>query len=183
MFQASMVRAYVHTGDLAAAEQVWQQLELNVETERPRPITQESMLAYLELLFAQRRYEQVAILLERLIEQQQEIGFLLRLGELVLLQARALLELGPPQTAKARTVLEEGLRVTREQDAKRTLWRILLALAELSPADEAAALRQEALENVTWIAGKIEDQPLQESFLNLPQVRSLMAAEPVELEL
>jgi tetratricopeptide (TPR) repeat protein len=181
IFQATMIRAYVHKGDLVAAEQLWPQLELDVESEKPKPITQETTMAYIELLFARRQYQSVVALSEKLIDQCLESDFLARVGEMYLLQAKALLKLDPPRKTDARTSLQEGLRITREQDSKRILWNFLLALAELSPADEAAALRQEALEIVTLIAGKIEDQPLRESFLNLPQVRSLMAAEQVEL--
>ncbi len=176
MFQASIVRAYVHKGDLIAAEQLWPQLELNVESERPEPINQEAMMAYLELYFAQGQNDQVVTHLKRLIGQRQEMGFLGHMGELYLMQARALLALDPPRTAKARAALEQGLRLTREQGANRTLWKILLALADLSTAGEAVLMRQEALEIVTWIAGNIDDQQLRDSFLNLAQVRSLMAS-------
>ena len=177
IFQACLIRAYVHKGDLVAAEQLWPQLELDVESEKPKPVTQESTIAYLELLFAKRQYQSLAALSEKLIGQCLESDFLARVGELYLLQARALLKLDPPRKTDARTSLQEGLRITREQDAKRILWNFLLALAELLPADEAAALRQEALEIVTWIAGNIEDQQLRASFLNQPPVRSLMSAE------
>jgi hypothetical protein len=181
MFLASMVRAYVHQEDLVAAEQLWPLLELDVESEKPKPVTQEATIAYVELLFTSRQYQIVVALLEKLINQCLELEFLSRVGELYLLQALALLELEPPQTTKARAALEEGLRLTREQGAKRILWKILLALAELSPAEEAALMRREALEIVTWIAGNIEDQQLLESFLNLPPVRSLMTVEQIEL--
>jgi predicted ATPase len=139
-----------------------------------------------EIYLASRHYQELleksALILERITWS----GMQLFAPDLWLYQGKALVELGR---------MEEGLQAlataqeeARTQGSHRILWHILAYQAEqydrLGEAARAAALRQEAGQIASFIAGQIvlpgdptgEGEKLRQDFLDLPQVRGLILA-------
>ncbi len=127
------------------------------------------------LLCARGQYAEAVSLLERAIVSQTEGGINYFLGDLLLLQAQALLAMDPPQQEEARRVLRQAKAALEGAGLKRVLWRVLAALAELSTAEEAVLLRQESWQMVNDIADGIEEDKLRRAFLNDPDVVKVMA--------
>jgi tetratricopeptide (TPR) repeat protein len=172
MFLAELTRLYIYLEELSEAENIWLELDLDIEQEKLIPLKVPVFLAYAELLFARQQYEQAVVFLERMTAEQEAMGCYWYWGDAVLFWAKGLLIVDPSQTDKARVVLENACTRIREMGIKRVLWKALLALATLVEEDEAGPLRREAQEIVTWIAEGIEDPDLRQSFLNLPVITS-----------
>ena len=172
MFLAELTRLYIYLEELSEAKNIWRELDLDIKQEKLIPLKMSVFLAYAELLFARQQFEQALAFLERMTAEQEAMGCFWYWGDAVLLWAKALLLVNPPQPEKARAVLENACVRTREMGNKRVLWKTLLALANLLEEDEADPLRREAQEIVTVIADSIEDPDLRQSFLNRPEIAS-----------
>ena len=85
--------------------------------------------------------------------------------------------LDPPQPESARPILEKARQIAEEIDHNRFIWKVNLALAELSEEGEAAELRQEARKIVKMVLSEIEDPELRKLFLGQPLVLSLIPAQ------
>jgi tetratricopeptide (TPR) repeat protein len=107
--------------------------------------------------------------------EQHGVAFLL--PEARLLQARAMLQLG--LTDEARKVLERARDEAGAMSARRMLWPILAALAELGePGDgaQAGALRRQARDIVDFMAAHAPSAALRRGFLDRPDVQALLQA-------
>lgn len=85
-------------------------------------------------------------------------------------KARALI--GLKQVEQAYQTLIEARLLATEQNSRRSLWAILLDMADLENDPQTAnVLRDEARQIITYISTHISDPDLSELFLNLARVR------------
>lgn len=85
-------------------------------------------------------------------------------------KARALI--GLKQAEQAYQTLIEARLLATEQNSRRSLWAILLDMADLENDPQTAnVLRDEARQIITYISTHIPDPDLSELFLNLARVR------------
>ena len=80
---------------------------------------------------------------------------------------------------EARESLRQAHEVAQDTEARRIGWQILATWANLESQigneAEAQALGVKAAEVIHYIAGHIDDEPLRNSFLSRPEVRSVLA--------
>ncbi len=99
--------------------------------------------------------------------------------EINYLRGRALIGLQRFDDAEA--ALLEAKQLAEELGSRRILWQILIAMSEIEMkrGREMAAykLRQQAQQIIETIAGHIDQIDLRESFMNLPQIRSVLSNE------
>lgn len=172
MFLAELMRLYLYQEELLEAENIWNELDLEIKKETFTPLKGPAFIAYAELLIARKQYKQANAFLERMTTEQENIGCYWYWGDAVLLWAKGLLLLEPPQPAKAQAISEDSCARLRKMGYKRILWKALLVLAGLVDEDEAEPLRKEAQEIVAEIAEGIEAPDLRRSFLNRPEIVS-----------
>ncbi len=112
----------------------------------------------------------------RVIERTRRAGMKPSLTELLLVQAKALAALNQPEVAA--DSLQEAARVAEVIGQRRLLWQILAALAEVETkrGNVAAAelARGRAREVIEYVADHAGDAELRESFLAMPEVRSVL---------
>ena len=137
-------------------------------------------------------------ILQPLSERMRQEGARLYQPDSLLLQARALIAMGqaesgqtalptPETTAgpleQARACLDEAQQIAEALNARRSLWPVLAAQADLAEQagepGRAAALRQQAAEIIHFIAGHAPAD-LRSSFLAAPAVSQLLACIPAE---
>jgi tetratricopeptide (TPR) repeat protein len=172
MFLAELMRLYLYLEELPEAENIWHELDLDIERETFTPLKGPAFLAYAELLFARQQYEQATAFLERMTSEQEAIGCYWYWGDAVLHWANGLLLVDPPQPKKAEALLGDTCARLREMGNNRILWKALLVLAGLVNEDEVEPLRREAQEIIAEIAEDIQDPDLRQSFLNRPEIVS-----------
>jgi tetratricopeptide (TPR) repeat protein len=111
-----------------------------------------------------------------LLQNFEQAGVRLRLPDARLLQAQALLALARPDEAWA--ALQTARAEAECLGARRVLWPILVALADIAEARgqaEAGGLRQQARQIVHYIAAHAPTPALRQSFVARPDVRSVLA--------
>jgi class 3 adenylate cyclase/tetratricopeptide (TPR) repeat protein len=174
IYAAQLSRLLLELDDLDKAQDVFEEYALAAEPSDISTLNLWSFLAQAELLYTQEEYEEVVKLLDGSIARMEEVKLAWFKGDLLLLQARALLALEPPQTDKALIVLEKAMEFTRDSGIKRVAWKVMSLLSELVDEDEAQVLRNEAREIVEWIADGIENPDLRQSFLDKSQVHQVI---------
>jgi hypothetical protein len=95
-------------------------------------------------------------------------------GDLLLLQARALLALEPSQSDEALSVLSKAMEFVEISGVKRVAWKVMLLLSELVDEEESLVLRNQARAIVEWIADGVDDPELRQSFLSKSLVSRLI---------
>jgi tetratricopeptide (TPR) repeat protein len=131
-----------------------------------------------EIALASNDASHAVVILETLIAYLRNTEARHFIPETLMLEARLLVL--DKQSDRAREVLNVARTVAETLGSKWRLWRILAALADIevqrNNRDEAQVLREQAREIIASIA---EHTPpgLRESFLNLRDVKSILAAE------
>jgi tetratricopeptide (TPR) repeat protein len=130
-------------------------------------------LAEGELFLRKGDYGQAVKVLEALFTDLDQFSMRSEMPSVLYLQGQALLDLG--RTAAARHCFLEAHAEAQAIGSRRMLWRILTALASIEddPA-EGERLRRQAQETVEYIIRHISDPELRTSFLNLPEVQSVV---------
>ena len=130
-------------------------------------------LAEGELLLRQGDYGQALVVLKDLLTDLDQFGMRSEMPGALYLQGQALL--GLRRKAAARDCFLKARTEAEAIGSRRMLWRILAALASIEdvPA-EGERLRRQAQETVEHIIRHISDPELRTSFLNLPEVRSVL---------
>lgn len=128
-----------------------------------------------EVALANKDYENALDLAETSIAWMRGINGRLFVPDLLYLKGRALLGLGRSQEGYDTVV--SAYREARDQNSRRSLWPILVTLADLEvergePA-RAEAMRKQARRVIAYIAHHIGNQRLLKAFLALPQVRAI----------
>ena len=86
--------------------------------------------------------------------------------------------MGSGQRDAARACLQDARLEAEQLGSRRCLWRILHALGQVEADEkEAESLRHTAREIVRFIADRIEQVELRDSFLSLPDVRVVLETE------
>jgi tetratricopeptide (TPR) repeat protein len=174
-FLAPLAWLYALEGLHEQAAKVMAPFTFDTQNESFIPIRAWNYLATTQLLFARGQYDQVVSLVEDVVVVQSKNGLNYHLGDLMLLQAEALLSMNPAQRDQARHVLQEARNWQEKSGSRRVLWRILVALADLVAAEEASSLYREARAIIDYIAEGIENEALQRSFLKHPDVEKVFA--------
>lgn len=117
-------------------------------------------------------------LMDELHTDLRDAGLRFLLPDVLHLKGRAFLEQGPTAVEAARETL--ALARAEALGSRRSLWPILVTLGELEwqrgrPA-KAEAMQQQAREIVEYIARHIGSPELRASFLNQPQVETVLSA-------
>jgi tetratricopeptide (TPR) repeat protein len=174
IYAAQLTRLLLELGELEKAQEIFEEYALAVEPSDLSTINLWSFLARAELLYAQEEYKEAVKLLDGSIARMEEVKLAWFKGDMLLLQARALLVLEPPQTDRAMTALAKAMEFTVDNGIKRVSWKVKLLLSELVDEDEAQVLRNQARETIDWIADGIEDPDLRLSFLSKSQAHQLI---------
>jgi tetratricopeptide (TPR) repeat protein len=109
---------------------------------------------------------------QKLSNLYHRIGFMVLLPEVLYYKGLVHLNLGDEDTAHQ--VLLDALEKAESIGHRRMLWQIQAALADLSPPEEAARLRAQAVGVLTYIADHTPEGELRRSFLAQPAVSSLI---------
>ena len=135
-------------------------------------------LAVPELGLAQGRYDFVLEETEWMMHAFQERGISFPLAETYYYRACALL--ATERKDEARTMLEQSLALMEETDSRRSMWSVLLKLADLAEDrgdnEKAAELRSRAVRAIEYIADHSASKAQRESFLGRPTVRNVLEA-------
>lgn len=170
-------RVAVQDRDLAGAEVALRRC-LSLQEATEAHWISEALLAQANLALAQGNYEQVHVLMDRLISEDRRRALRRSvLMEAYLFKAQALLAQGRPDVAGQ--ILREALRREDLEEEHLISAQVLALLSDVearwgNPA-RAAELRREAQDKIACIADQIEDPALQEAFLGLAYVRGIMA--------
>jgi tetratricopeptide (TPR) repeat protein len=131
------------------------------------------LIAEAELVLKQGDYERTMTLTDDLLTTLHQIGMRAYISEVLYLQGQALLALGRQVAARDRWV--EARTIAEAIGSKQRLWPTSFALSrlEVNPT-EAEHWLQQAREIVEYIAAHIGPSKLRDSFLALPQVRTVL---------
>jgi ATP/maltotriose-dependent transcriptional regulator MalT len=133
-------------------------------------------LAEAELALRRGNYERTLAVTDDLLADLQEFGARMYIPQALYVQGQALLGLDETEEAQAR--LAEARAEAEAMGARRMLWQILAALAEIESrrghVAEAENLRAQAREVIAFIADHAGTPELRASFLNLPDVRAVL---------
>ena len=134
-------------------------------------------IAECNLALAQGDPERAIAIAQAAATANQGTGMQPFLAQIVIGWARALRQLGRLEEAAAR--LSEMQAVPSVQQSRITQWQILAEMATLAEirgqTDQLRALRTPARAHVEHIAAHLSDAALRTSFLNLPEVRIVLA--------
>jgi tetratricopeptide (TPR) repeat protein len=167
-----LLQLHLLKGDLAGAELVMTKIQAN----RSKSLTFYEALTYLtevEWALGQDNYEEVLFLTETSLKLFHRLKMRSYEPWLLDIRGQALLALGRPEEATA--CWQEARQLAEALGARTRLWPLLLKLSQLEPdPTEANRLRQQACEIVDYIADHIDSFELQDSFLNLPQIKAAL---------
>lgn len=173
--QAVLGLILILNGDLDGAQAAVQECYRSI-AQAPDPTTAVvSRLADGWLALAKHEYERAFQVANELLTLLRDWDARFFLTDALLLKCRAEMELGRPDDCYA--TLTRAHAEAEAIGARRTLWEILSMLADVEEkrgnSAGAAAMRQQAVEIVDYIAAQTPDD-LRTSFLNLPPVRRLL---------
>ena len=130
-----------------------------------------------EVALANKEYDGVVRLANRTITSMRERGIRIFVSDTLRLKGLALLGLG--LTSEAQEALAEARAEAEALGSRRSLWPIMSILSQLEDQHgnhaEAETLRQQARETIEYIADHTGTAELRASFLNVPQVREVLA--------
>jgi len=136
----------------------------------------ETALAEGELALAKQDFDRVVTVMEDLLGDLHNTGTRYLYPDAFYLKSLALLGLG--QTEKAHKTLLQARTKAEALGSRRALWPILMSLSDieqqLGHKSEAETLRQQVRKIVEYIANHINEDALRRSFLNLPDVRTVL---------
>jgi class 3 adenylate cyclase/tetratricopeptide (TPR) repeat protein len=163
-------------GQLAEAERTLQRIDISADHAFPDPIFAGwSASLDSELALARGHLERALSVAEQGIDRLSRLDVRTIVPNLQLGRARALRQLG--RLEQARSALQEGRRLAAETGARLTLMELLLESHNLEHSAGATAAAQElaaeARQLVTYIAERIAEPQLKQSFLALPAVQAV----------
>ncbi len=133
------------------------------------------LLADIEVALAQTDYTHAIQAADELLENLRTLGVMPYVADALLLKATALLAL--QNLNEAEQLLREAKDVAQRIGTRRVLWRIHDAMYNVAiqrgDREEASEWRKRARDELTYIVAQIGDAELQQSFLDLPEVRAL----------
>ena len=168
-----LARLHLFQGDVTSAQAAIDRAKADPYRESWRVLFHPVALAEVELALKRENWERALAVASTFLAELRQSGLRLRIPGVLCLQAQALQGLDQDQEARDR--LLEALAEAKAVGSRWTLWRILHALSQLE-ADpvQAEQWRLEAREVVDTIAGRIDQAALRASFLDLPEVQSVL---------
>lgn len=174
---ASTARLHLRQGDIAEAEAVLTEARMGFN---PEDFTMYAPMAVAlaegELALAQQDCAHAVTLMDKFIARMRKFGVRTALPEALYLKGKALL--AQNQIGEAQTTLTAARAEAEALGARRVLWPILAALAEIEAGrgntTEAQALRRQVRGIIAYIADHCPPD-LRASFLNLPDVQAVMS--------
>lgn len=169
-----LVQLHLMAGNLDDAERLVQQAAEDAYREAHPTWNMRINIAEAELALKQGNFKQAMAIINRWLPRLRQNNLHATTPTMLLLQSEAQLALG--QAEAAHQSLQEAQSIAEGIGAQATLWPILFALSRLetNPA-LAQQLHEQACAIVERIARNIGTAVLQDSFLNRPQVRDLLA--------
>jgi len=126
---------------------------------------------HIELQLALRNYELALEIADTYIYTMKQQQVKILMPDILNQKARALIGLG--QKKQAYDVLIQARELAVKQNSRRSLWALLLDLAEIEENHEFVnEMRNEARQIIAFIAEHISDPGLKEKFLDLPRVKA-----------
>ena len=174
---ATLSQLHIYSGNLAEANKAMDETLAIYNTADLDP-TMGALVALIEAQvgLANRDYDRVVMLTDRMIATMRSIGVHPLLADMLRLKGRALLQKG--LIDEARGTLVEALLEAEAVTSRRSLWLILVALRDVEIQSgntmEAESLGQQARNVIEYIADHISAPELRASFLSLPKVRDAM---------
>ncbi len=172
---AQLAEQYVCMGDLAAAQQLLDELHVDPN---PFHMVQPGMITLPEchIALASGDYAAAIASFEKRIASLRQYGMRLYLPETLYLAGQTVQALGKDEEAVA--YYTEARREAESQSDQHLLWRIMSAIGSLEARQGNTALardlREQARAIITHIAEKTGAEELRVSFLTLPAVRDCM---------
>ncbi len=170
---AALASLHLVDGDCTAATDAIEEAKRNPYLDTWRVFGIPVRLTIAEVALAQGKNEYAAAAMEKLLVDLRPFGTRIYVPYALFLLGKALAKLGKPKDAR------EHLLEARDQaiaiGSRRILWRILYALSqnENDPI-QAECLRIEARNVLQYIVDHIHQAELRESFLNQPDVRTVL---------
>jgi len=174
---ATLIRLHLLMGDVEAAEKIASSEHLNsiMAVIRSRYLAMIN-LAAIELELARHNFQKALSLSDSLLDEISPLGWINN-PEILHRKADALIGLG--RLDEALQILTEARSIAEKLDARHHLWTILSSLSDVSSQlgkhKEADAYRKQAREIVEFIAERLREIGLRDSFLKQPRVRKLMS--------
>ena len=174
---AGLIRLHLLMGDVDAAEKIANTESLNpiMAVIRPRYLSIVG-LTTIELQLAKNNFQTALSLSDDLLKEIAPLGWINN-PEILYRKADALIGLG--RLDEALQTLNEACSLAEKLDAKHHLWTILSNLSDVSSQlgehKEADAYRKRAREIVEFIAERLREIGLRDSFLKQPRVRKLIS--------
>jgi tetratricopeptide (TPR) repeat protein len=174
---AVMIRLHLLAGNLEAAEKIARSEDLSpiLAVVRSRYLAMVG-LTNIELELARNDFQAALSSSDKLLEEIYSLGWIYNPE---ILYRRADAQIGLGRLEEAFQSLTEACSLAEKLDARHHLWIILSSLSEVSTKlgkhKEADTYRRQAREIVEFIAERLREIDLRESFLNQPRVRKLMS--------
>jgi len=125
---------------------------------------------HVEIHLANQKYGSALETAERYLNSLNHQQVKILMPDMLNQKARALI--GLEQVEQAYDILIEALALARQQKSRRSLWAVLVDLADLEKEPQSAdEMREEARGIIAFIGDHISDHGLKEKFLNLPRVQ------------
>ncbi|MFQ5593150.1 MAG: AAA family ATPase [Anaerolineae bacterium] len=175
---AMLAHLEVQQGDLAQAEATIRESAIGLNMEDFRTSAHALvLLARGQHALARQDDEATVTVMDELINLLRKVGVRAYLPEALYLKGQARLAQG--DSDEARDLLSEARAEAEAIGERRMLWQILATLAEIEAqrgqVAEAENLRAQAREVITFIADHVGTPELRATFLNLPDVRAVLA--------
>ena len=176
---AAEARLHLANGNIAGAEAALAGSDYREVRDQFRafPIWPQVGMAKIEIELAKENYERAEDLAVALVDDLE--GTMGRLFAMEVLYLQGLAQLGRRNVEGAQETLVRARAEAEGIGSRRTLWKILAVLAEIQTGqgDAAAAeeLREQAREIIKYITDHTRDPSLRTSFLDLADVKSLLA--------
>jgi len=173
---AIIIRLYILAGNLDAAEKIASSERLNplMAVIRSRYLAMIG-LTKIELELARNNFQKALSRSDSLLDEISPLGWINN-PEILHRKADALIGLG--RLYEALQTLTEACSLAEKLDARHHLWSILASLSTVSSRlgkyKEADVYRKRAREIVEFIADRLREVELRDSFLDQPSVRKLM---------
>jgi adenylate cyclase len=178
LFRGGLARLAIHLGDLAEAEAICWDSDIELEAGGATLELDLMSLPQGRLALARQEYTRTITLMDELIAVQADTGARVVLPEALYLKGQALLAQGHLDAAQV--ALTEARAEAEAVTARPMLWQILAVLAEIDDqygdAAQAELLRDQAREVIRYIADHAGSPELRASFLARPDVRAVADA-------
>lgn len=168
----AIVHNFLQCSDLSSAKKIAELWELPEDIQAYLGYSVLSSATYLRFLLESGDLKGAKSLAQELTILFRRSGYLGFLAEI--LYYKALVYLALEDEDAARQVLSDALEIAESLEHRRILWQILATLSNITPSKEAARLRSQAKNVLTYIVDNVPEGEPRQVFLGQHRVRSFL---------